>query len=136
MLVVVDANELFSLLIKGNKNSIGILLSNKLQLITPEFVLVEFSKHKDEILSKTHRDEEEFSEVLSVLEDRIKFIPKQDFEEFILEAKELLLEHLKDVPYLALALKFECPIWSQDKFLRKQSKVKVLTTNELLKLLF
>ena len=39
----------------------------------------------------------------------------------------------ESVKYFALALKLNCPIWSEDKALKKQSKVKVYSTSELLK---
>ena len=135
MLVVVDANELFSLLIKESKESKEILVSKKLQLIAPEFLLIEFSNNKDEILSKTHRTEEEFLEILSVIEDRVKFIAEEEFKEFIPEASEILKGHTKDIPYFALALKFKCPIWSEEKLLKKQLFVKVLDTFELFNLI-
>ena len=41
--------------------------------------------------------------------------------------------HSKDIEYFALALKSNCAIWSDEKALKKQSKVKVLTTSELVK---
>ena len=72
MLVVIDANELFSLLIKGSKLSKEIFLSKNIELIAPEFILEEFTNNKSELLSKTHRTETEFSEVLSVFKNRIK----------------------------------------------------------------
>ena len=39
----------------------------------------------------------------------------------------------KDVLYFALALKLKCGIWSNDKKLKEQNKVKVYCTGELLK---
>ena len=131
MFVVIDANELFSLLIRGNKLSKEIFLSKSIKLIAPEFILEEFTNNKDELLSKAHRTETEFSEVLSVFKDRTELIPKEEFKEFLSKAKELFPEHTKDVPYLALALKFDCPLWTEEKLLKKQPFVKVLNTAEL-----
>jgi len=131
MLVVIDANELFSLLIRWTIKSETILFSDNVELIAPEFLLIEFSKNKSEILSKTHRSEAEWFKLLSIFERRIKLIPKQEFREFIKEALKLFPEHTKDVQYLALALKFNCPLWSEEKLLKKQSTVKVLNTDEL-----
>ena len=131
MLVVVDANELFSLLIRGSKQSKEIILSRKLNLIAPEFLLTEFSNNEKEILSKTHRTAEEFSRLLCSLKSKINVVRKCEFEEFVDEATELFPEHTKDVPYLALALKFNCPLWSEEKLLRKQSRIKVFNTKEL-----
>ena len=131
MLIVIDANELFSLLIKGSRESEAIFFSNDIELIAPEFLLIELSKNKQEILEKTYRYEEEFSKLLSIFERRVKLIPKQEFEEFIPKAVSLFPEHTKDVQYLALALKFNCPLWSEEKLLKQQSLIKVFTTEEL-----
>ncbi len=131
MLVVIDANELFSLLIKGSKSSKEIFLSKSIEFIAPEFLLEEFTNNQEEVLSKTHRTEEEFSELLSIFKDRVKLISEQEIASFIPEACELLPEHTKDKEYLALALKFKCIIWSEEKLLKKQVKIKVLNTKEL-----
>lgn len=54
MLLVVDAAELFAALIKDGKSA-EIIVSDNIELITPEFIISEFKSHKDELLSKTHR---------------------------------------------------------------------------------
>lgn len=131
MKVVIDANELFSLLIKGSRDSKEILFSNKIELIAPEFIFVEFLNNKEEILCKTHRGEEEFLEVFSIFQDKIRLIAQQEFESLIDEACNLFPEHTKDSPYLALALKYSCPIWSEEKLLKKQNKIEVLNSKEL-----
>jgi len=136
MLIIIDANELFSLLIKGNRLSKELFISKNIELIAPEFILEEFANNKEEILSKTHRTEEEFSELLSVFSDRVKLISKKVFESFIPEACELIPNHTKDKEYLALALKFNCPIWSEEKLLKTQTKVRILNTQELYSNLF
>ena len=135
MLVVIDANELFSLLIRGSTKSETIFFSDNIELIAPEFLLIEFAGNRDDVLSKTHRSKSDFSGLFSLFERRIRFIPKEDFREFIPGALSLLSKHPKDVPYFALCLKFNCPLWSEEKLLKKQSSVKVFNTNELFSLL-
>jgi len=41
----------------------------------------------------------------------------------------------KDIMYLALALKLKSAVWSNDKKLKTQDKVKVYSTNDLLGIL-
>jgi len=51
------------------------------------------------------------------------------------KAKEMLLHHLKDIQYLALALRFNCPIFSGDKTLKELlsiSDIKVFSPREML----
>ena len=131
MIIVIDANELFSLLIKGSKSSKEIFLSKNIELIAPEFLLDELANNKEELLSKTHRTEDEFSKLLSVFKDRIKFIPEQDFCQFIPEAEKIFPEHTKDASYLAIALMFNCPIWSEEKLLKRQINLPIFNTKEL-----
>ncbi len=37
-----------------------------------------------------------------------------------------------DIQYFALALKLGCPIWSNDKALKEQNTVEVISTGELI----
>jgi len=37
-----------------------------------------------------------------------------------------------DVQFIALALAFNCPIWSDDRHFQKQNKIKVITTKEMI----
>ena len=53
--------------------------SNNVELIAPEFLLIEFSKDKSEILSKTHRSEEDFSKLLSIFEKYNIYTPNLGF---------------------------------------------------------
>lgn len=130
MLVVIDANILFSALIK-DAESAKLILSDKLALLAPDKIFDEFKKHKTEILLKTHRIEEEFSEVLSVFEDRIQLVPQDELKPFLNKAS-LLISDASDREYIASAIKFRCPIWSNDKSFKQQSLVRVFTTKELI----
>jgi len=131
MLIVIDANELFSLLIQGSKSSKEIFLSKNIELVAPEFLLNELANNKEELLFKTHRTEDEFSELLSVFKDRVKLIPEQDFCQFMPEADKIFPKHTKDAPYFAIALMLNCPIWSEEKLLKRQTKVQIFDTKEL-----
>ena len=110
------------------------MCSEKLQLIAPEFLLVELDNHKTELLKKAALPEKVFEEFLDMLRDRIEMIPNEEFGNFMLEAAGLSPDP-DDVPYFALALKFSCPIWSRDSRLKRQTRVKVYSTEKLLKLL-
>ena len=63
----------------------------------------------------------------------IAFISKEEIEEFISEA-EKICKDAKDIAYFALALKLKCPIWSNDKKLRELNKIRVYSTEELVKI--
>lgn len=61
-----------------------------------------------------------FDEFLDMLKDRIEIIPNEEFGNFMSEAARLSPDP-DDAPYFALALKFDCPIWSRDMRLKRQS---------------
>ena len=87
-------------------------------------------KNRDEIRSKSGFSLSDFEAFIGILKMRVMFIPLEQFLDKADEAKELA-PHLKDVEYFALALRFDFPIWSNEKSFKKQSKVKVFSTSDL-----
>jgi len=135
MLLVVDFNAVFSaLVVKGIALDVFIKNSElrKFDFISPEFILDETSGHKSKLLSLTKISDEEFDEFFSMIKSQIEAVPPSRFIDRLLEATEL---NVKDAPYLALALKRNCPIFSGDKKLKLQSKVKVFSPRDLLDIL-
>lgn len=132
MLLVVDANVLFAVAIKSGGTA-ELFFSEELELVTPEFIFEELAKHKPELLEKSHRSADEFEIFLSVMMEKVKSVSLEDIKEFVNEAESVCPDP-KDVPYFALALKLSCPIWSNEKKLKEQPKVKVLSTEDLLEL--
>ena len=131
MFLVVDATELFAAVIKEGKTA-EILVSDNVELITPEFIISELKNHKDELLSKTHRSAEDFDKFSAIVEEKIEVIPSSELKHF-LKSAESLSPDPDDVQYFASALKYNCAIWSEDKLLKKQGKVKIFSTSELVK---
>lgn len=135
MRIVVDVNVvLSSLLTKGNSLKVFELnfVFNKFDFVAPELLLTELKKHKEEFFKRSGLPREEFDEVLDFISEQIIIIPKSEFSKYVPEAEKLLSEHLKDVPYLALALKLGCPIFSGDKIFKKLCPEKVLFPKEML----
>ncbi|MBI5066200.1 hypothetical protein HZA97_08245 [Candidatus Woesearchaeota archaeon] len=131
MLLVVDANIVCSALVGGRLTDL--FLSQKLKLVAPELIFEELKKHKEELKQKSKLSEEEFEILLAILERRIKIIPMDEFVDLFDEAEEILEEHIKDAPYVALALKLKCSFWTYEKRLLRTKKIKSLTTEEVAK---
>ena len=129
MILIIDANVLFSALIK-NSLTAELIFNEDILLSTPEFIITEFFKYEDLILKKTHRTREEFVQIMHLLNDVITVIPKEEYSEYIEEAEEISPDP-KDILYLALALKMKCPVWSNDGKLKNQDKVEVFSTQDL-----
>ena len=130
--LVIDANVLFSALIKGGF-SYHLLFSGKFHLFTPEYIFTELEKHKEELMNKTDRTTEEFYRLLETLKRRVVIIPFEELVPYVGEAEKLTPDP-DDMAYLALALKLDCPIWSNDRRLKEQNKIEVYNTYELSKL--
>src|SRR3989338_2505530 len=130
--LVVDANVLFSALIKESF-SFNLLFNGKFHLFTPEYIFTELEKHKEEILNKTERLEEEFFRLLETLKRRVIIVPLEELLPYVEEAEKITPDP-DDMTYFALALKLNCAIWSNDKKLKVQDKIKVYNTHELSKI--
>lgn len=132
MNIVVDANIIFSSLIKEGKTQ-EIMINLSLSLYAPEFLFEEIEKHKEMILEKTRRSEEQLKAIMSLIKQIITVVPKEKLEDFMGQAKQISPDP-DDVAYIALALKLKCQIWSNDKSLKqKQDAVEVYSTDELMK---
>lgn len=134
MKLIVDANKVFSFLIKNRKDA-EILTNIFFEFYAPEYLFLEIVKYKEEILIKTHRTKEEFYNLIEILRKLITIIPKDETKEHIKLAEQICPDP-DDVNYFALALKMNCGIWSADKKLKEQDKIKIYTTEELINLIF
>jgi len=131
--LVLDANILFSILIRKGKNE-DLLFHEDLHIFAPEFLFEEFSKYKDLILKKTNKNEEEFEKLVTILKKKIKIVSNEEIDEYLNQAKRICPD-LNDIDYFALALKLKCSIWSNDKELKeKQNIIRVYSTKDLIKM--
>ncbi|MBI2632414.1 hypothetical protein HYW75_05400 [Candidatus Pacearchaeota archaeon] len=130
MLLVVDANELFSAMIARGK-ALDLFFHNDIELISPSFIIEEFEKYYEEIADKSGFSVEETISFFLLLLPQIKFVNGEEYFSFLPRATEISPDP-KDVHYFAIALKFNCPIWSEERKLKEQKHVEVITTKELL----
>ncbi len=133
MKLVVDANVLFALLLKNGK-TMELLIDDTFLLYAPEFLFTEFLKYEELLLERTRRSRAEFDYSLRTFRRRVKLVPLADLAPFVPEAT-LVSPDAKDIAYFALALKLDAGIWSNDRRLTKQSRVRVWSTKELVELL-
>lgn len=134
MRFVVDTNVLFSFFRKGSETRKLVLNFEILELFTPSFCMDELRKHKELVCKKSMLSDEEFEEVLDDLLIFVKVSPHSEYKEFFRAAKNVSPDR-DDIDLFALALKLNCPLWSNDRKLKRQTRVKVLSTKELIELL-
>lgn len=134
MNLVIDANILLAALINPSGTTQNIIFDDDIKLFAPEFLLEEFLKHKEIIVKKSKLSSKEVTQAANILESRISTIPRKLFENEREEAK-LFSPDQDDIEYLGLASFLSCPLWSNDKVLKRQDQVQVITTEELVKII-
>ena len=131
--LVVDTNILVSFF---RPNPVNEIISKSkflnLQLFSPKYAIDELRNNKSDILKYSGLNSKQFNSKLSELSTFINLIPKDSFKKFRSKAKQLI--HDKDVPFFALALKLNCPIWSNEPAFKEQSKINVFSTREIIEL--
>jgi predicted nucleic acid-binding protein len=129
MRLVLDANIAISSLIAGSMADL--IFSPKISLIAPELLFIEIRRHKEEIMKKSDLSFVDFDLLLALIEGRVAIVPMKEFIYLLPKAEKLLAGHKKDAPYVALALKFDCPVWSYEKRFKTIGHVESLTTAEV-----
>ena len=112
--VIIDSNVVFRVLITQG-DIMDLLSDDRLSLISPDVLLTEFLRNREEILSKSRLSDEAFKEVSAELFSIISLVPKEEYTAFIPRAKLLLREHDKDEDFVALALSRKCKVWTYEK---------------------
>lgn len=136
MNIIIDSNILFSALIKDSVTRRIILEYNGLFLF-PSFIFQEMEKHKEELLNKSGMDIKEFNELLGVILKKVIIVPEEILFQYRNEALEIVKNiDLDDILFIACALAYpNSIIWSDDKKLKEQIKIKILNTQEIIDLL-
>ena len=85
-------------------------------------------------MKKTGINRKEFTAIKEKMLSLIKFLPLQEYQKELNKAANI--PDKNDIDFVALAIKMNCAIWSNDKELKNQDLVKIFSTKELLKELF
>jgi len=134
MNIIIDNNILFSLMKPGSGSS-KIFSSLNCEFVAPSFVIQEFNKYEEECLKKSGLSIREFKLRKKEIFSKINFFEFSEYDRFLKEALKICSDQ-DDAPYMALALKLKTPIWSNDSALKQQDKVMVLSTKDLIELIF
>jgi len=133
MQLIVDANIIIALLINPGKTA-DAFFSDQLVIYVPDFVFSELSQQKERIASRTQLSKEALENAYNIIFHHSTIIAKEKYVHLIADADNICPDP-NDVEYFAAALFLHCPIWSNDKRLKQQNKVTVLSTQEVLQLL-
>jgi predicted nucleic acid-binding protein len=134
MRLVIDTNIVISSLLAPGGLTRCLLFDTRLRLHSPPFLLQELEAHASEISSRSGLSELEWRIALAQTTSRIRLDDLSRFKSLVCYAASFSPDPA-DAEFLALGLKLGCPLWSNDKKLKEQMRVRVLSTHELAKLL-
>lgn len=133
MNIIIDANVLFSALIKKSTTR-KIILDYEGFFLFPSYIFIEMKKHKEELLRKSGMSKKDFDRLLQLILKKVMIVPN----EVLVPYKEEALDIVKDIDpddvlFMACALAYPgSVIWSDDKKLKEQNKVNVYSTSEIM----
>lgn len=135
MKIVIDSNILFSALIKDSLTRKIILEYDDLFLF-PEFIFEEINNHIEELLIKSKMNKEDFNLLLKILLTKVIIVSNKYLLNYKKEAIKIVKNiDIDDAVFFACALNYKNSIiWSDDKQLKLQNKIKILNTSEIKKL--
>jgi predicted nucleic acid-binding protein len=130
--IILDSNILFSAMIKDSFTR-KMILEFEGFFLFPSFIFEEIKKNKKELLMKSKMKKKEFDLLLELLLQKVIIIEKEILNKYKKEAFEIIKEiDPNDAVFISCALAYpESIIWSDDKKLKKQTKIKVLNTSEI-----
>ncbi len=135
MKILIDTNIIIAALIKNNKAR-EVILSGKFEFVSPEFVLEEVNKYKKYICDKAKISSEVFDLVVNIIFEKITLVPKEEYDEFIEESREIMERDVKDIPYVACYFAMNCNyLWTNDLDFTGKKELKLISIKELLELI-
>jgi predicted nucleic acid-binding protein len=128
---VLDVNVLLSSLIKDSVTR-EIILESGLDFYFPEISYIKIIEYKNYIMKKASLNDKEFFVLLTKVMSHINFIKREDLMPYWDMAFDIMKNDEEDAIVLAaaLALGKNSIILSNDKHLKKQKVVRVITTKE------
>ncbi|MBN1169487.1 hypothetical protein JXA56_00530 [Candidatus Micrarchaeota archaeon] len=135
MKLVVDTNRIIAALVRDG-GSRKIITHFDGELITIGFSMEELGNHKNEILKKAKISETDLEMILDKLFSKMTVLDDNVINRHMDDAQRIMGDiDSADTPLIAAALATKVPIWSDDKHFKKQYRVKILTTKELIEML-
>jgi predicted nucleic acid-binding protein len=135
--IVIDTNILIGALVRDSSFKARLLKDRRFLFFFPDYGLLEIEKFREYICSKRRRESTapSFDYAIKYLLESVTVIPRQLYQDQIPCAYSVM-EAIdpKDTPFLALALHLECPLWSDDAHLKRQTHVPCYSTSEITKI--
>ncbi len=112
--LILDSNILFTIVIAGRRSrAYHIIGEYELNLFMPEEALIEFHRHAEKLRRYAIKD---FETKVMLAFTLVRIVPRELYEDEFRDAYIIARRFdPKDTPFIALALKLNVPIWTEDK---------------------
>ncbi len=112
--LVLDSNILFTIVIAGSRSRAHRIVEEyELRLFMPEEALIEFHRHVKKLKRHAVKD---FETKVMLAFTLVHIVPRELYEDKLRDAYSIAGRFdPKDTPFIALALKLDVPIWTEDK---------------------
>lgn len=132
MRLVVDTNRIIAALIKDSVSR-RLISHIDAELLTISFFEEEIQKHKKILLEKSGLNEIGFDMLFEKLKDNLVILDDNRVRTKIMEASKIMDKiDPDDTPFVAAALATKADIWSDDAHFKKQRRIKVYKTKDLI----
>lgn len=113
--IVIDTNIVFSSFLSRNSKLRDVILNN--EIFAPNFLTFEIFNHKEKILKYSKLNENELLELIYLTFEHINFVPNEIISSSNKTKAYNLCKNvdLNDVPFVALSLELNYPLFSGDK---------------------
>ena len=135
MRFIIDTNILLSALIKDSTTR-KVIVKSGWDFYYPEMSFHEVRKYKELVLKKSGMSEKDYNKLLECILEHVNIVPDERIINELEEAKSVIA-HIDpdDVVFVATKLSIsDSTIWSDDSDFDKQDKVKVLKSEQVIKL--
>ena len=117
--LVLDANILISAVVGNKAHQIISQHESNINFLTAEEAFLDAEEYVPQIIAKRGGDNNDINaamEKLEILKKFIQAVPASDLIAFENVARKIMKDRDEDDwLYLALALHFDCPLWTEDK---------------------
>jgi len=139
MRIIVDTNIVFSALLNSNSRISNLLLDSRalFQFYSCKYLQKEIHRHKDKIRNYSGLNNEDLSELITLVESRIFFLEEELLPASVIaDAKEWVKDiDFNDFAFVAVANHLDAWLWTGDKKLitglRQKGYHRIISTADL-----
>lgn len=133
MRVVVDANVLFAALLKDSATR-ELLLHAPLEMYAPTWLWDETARNLPDLAKRSHIHKAVLTTLADRLLQRIQPVPEAAMAAHANEAlRRCRKSGVREAPYVACCLAVDAALWSHDRRLLREARVRTMATHELAK---